>query len=236
MRAAGGRGDVHAGGGISQRKCERALVENQPSCVGCSFAEGSTSGWTAGCEQGAAVLARHQHGVCTAAVRQRRHQRLHSLLTLTLNPRPTRNCFVATQQYCSKVHVVITCSAGLVLQADVAQSEDKNFLALSQAPLPSPSNPSPSPSSRHAFFAPPQALEKASLAPAIPAVKAGALTSFSAKVPHRPLISLPSRRHLLHCLLTLCSCWPRRSPRQNSVSHRTKRHIQQTDSRSLKAS
>ena len=124
----------------------------------------------------------------------------------TLNPRPTRNCFVATQQYCSKVHVVITCSAGLVLQADVAQSEDKNFLALSQAPLPSPSNPSPSPSSRHAFFAPPQALEKASLAPAIPAVKAGALTSFSAKVPHRPLISLPSCRHLLHCLLTLCSC------------------------------
>lgn len=219
---------------VSQkRKCERALFESQPSCVGCSFAEGSSSGWTAGCEQGAAALARHQHGVCTAAVRQRRNQRLHALPAL--NPQ-SRQLFRRHSAVLPKLRVIITSSAGLVLQADVAKSEDKNFLALSQAPPPSPSNPSPPPSSHHAFLALPQALEKASLAPAIPAVKAGALTSFSAKVPHRPLISLRSCPHLLHCPLTLCSCWPRRSRRQNLVSHPTQRHIQRADSRSLKAS
>ncbi len=77
------------------------------------------------------------------------------------------------------------CVTGLVLQADVARAEDKNFLALSQVPL------TPFLLSLHLPFTTPptslvclpQALEKASLAPAIPALKAGALTSFSAKVP-----------------------------------------------------
>jgi hypothetical protein len=54
----------------------------------------------------------------------------------------------------------------------------------------------------HLFVSPwylPQALEKASLAPAVPALKAGALTSFSAKVPVLSSLS-PSSVTYLHSL------------------------------------
>jgi hypothetical protein len=54
----------------------------------------------------------------------------------TLNPGATVS---SPRSSIAELHVIITSSTGLVLQADVAKSEDKNFLALSQAMLPSPS-------------------------------------------------------------------------------------------------
>jgi hypothetical protein len=133
---------------------------------GCCAAEGIASGGATGCEQRAAVPARHKHRVCAPIVCQCRVQR-------SLPPAHRRRR--ASARKCNTVPF----APGMVLQADVARAEDKNYLALSQVAPPCPHLPLYSCCvTRQAL----QALEKASLAPAIPALKAGALTSFSAKV------------------------------------------------------